>query len=322
MLRMAVYVFAALLFTSLSVQADLHLAPGTKIVFGDNSELSTAPEPGGDIPAGHGGTNNTVSGSNAYVGGGTLNSASNSYASVGAGFGNSASGQYGTIGGGQLNGALGTHATVGGGQSNSATGIASTVPGGANNTASGNYSFAAGRRAKSTAAGTMTLADSTDDDFTNSIANSLRIRATGGFFLFTKLVGGVETFQVNTEGHALLTGTLFQESDRNKKENFGSVDTRDVLELLASLPIETYNYRGEDPANVHLGVMAQDFNAAFGLGGEPGFIAVVDAQGVAFAGIQALYDMVMERDERIEELESALDGVLTRLDALEGRGGR
>jgi hypothetical protein len=32
-------------------------------------------------------------------------------------------------------------------------------------------------------------------------------------------------------------------SDRNSKENFASVEGRDILEHLSNIPIETWNYR-------------------------------------------------------------------------------
>jgi hypothetical protein len=45
--------------------------------------------------------------------------------------------------------------------------------------------------------------------------------------------------------------------------------------------------------------MAQDFQAAFALGESNTSIATVDADGVALAAIQGLYDLVQEQKERI-----------------------
>ena len=51
-------------------------------------------------------------------------------------------------------------------------------------------------------------------------------------------------------------------SDHDAKENFGPVDGRHILARLAAIPIETWNYKGQDPGILHIGPMAQDFAAA------------------------------------------------------------
>src|SRR5262249_24529273 len=60
----------------------------------------------------------------------------------------------------------------------------------------------------------------------------------------------------------------------------------------------------------HMGPMAQDFRAAFGLGEDDTTISVVDEQGVALAAIQGLYAQnmalatrVATQDARIAALE-------------------
>ncbi|GHF42068.1 hypothetical protein GCM10010218_23970 [Streptomyces mashuensis] len=73
-----------------------------------------------------------------------------------------------------------------------------------------------------------------------------------------------------------------------------------VLEKVAALPVSAWRYAWEPPHVRHLGPMAQDFKAAFGLGRTDKAIAVVDAFGVALVAIQALH-------RRIEELEQKLD---------------
>ncbi|WP_168733385.1 tail fiber domain-containing protein [Deinococcus sp. Arct2-2] len=107
-------------------------------------------------------------------------------------------------------------------------------------------------------------------------------------------------------------------SDRNAKANFRSVDSEEVLDRVTRLPIERWNYR-DDQANVqHLGPMAQDFAAAFGLnGGDTLSINTVDAQGVALAAIQGLNARLEERGARIQALERQLAAFTLRLNALE-----
>jgi hypothetical protein len=103
-------------------------------------------------------------------------------------------------------------------------------------------------------------------------------------------------------GHS---GPIF--SDRNVKERFESVDSRAVLAAVLGLPIERWSYRGE-PLR-HLGPMAQDFTAAFGLGADDRHIFPLDAAGVALAAIQGLYQMVRHQSARIEALERELSAL-------------
>ena len=95
-------------------------------------------------------------------------------------------------------------------------------------------------------------------------------------------------------------------SDRSVKANFESVDGRDVLEVLAEMPIETWNYDSQDPSIRHIGPVAQDFYAAFGVGEDERLITTVDADGVALAAIQGLYELVQEKDGEIAALEERL----------------
>lgn len=95
-------------------------------------------------------------------------------------------------------------------------------------------------------------------------------------------------------------------SDRNVKENFAPVDGRDILERLSTIPIEAWNYKNQDPSVRHIGPMAQDFYAAFGVGADDKYIATVDADGVALAAIQRLYQIVQEKDVQIAELDARL----------------
>jgi hypothetical protein len=48
--------------------------------------------------------------------------------------------------------------------------------------------------------------------------------------------------------------------------------------------------------------MAQDFRAAFNFGADDKTLETVDAQGVTMAAIQALYQMMQEKDKQIEAL--------------------
>jgi hypothetical protein len=95
-------------------------------------------------------------------------------------------------------------------------------------------------------------------------------------------------------------------SDRNIKKNIAPVDPAAILDQVSRLPISTWTYRDEPTDVRHLGPMAQDFRAAFGLGNDDRTYFAVDAQGVALAAIQALEQRVAEQQKRIEKLEREL----------------
>ncbi|HMF42294.1 MAG TPA: tail fiber domain-containing protein [Polyangia bacterium] len=92
-------------------------------------------------------------------------------------------------------------------------------------------------------------------------------------------------------------------SDRNQKKNIAPADTQAILDKVAHLPISTWTYL-EEPSSVHhLGPMAQDFHASFGLGNDDRTYNSVDAHGVALAAIQALERVVAGQEKRIQALE-------------------
>jgi hypothetical protein len=92
-------------------------------------------------------------------------------------------------------------------------------------------------------------------------------------------------------------------SDRNVKRDIVPVDPQAVLEGVARMPVATWSYKTDDPSVRHMGPMAQEFYGEFGLGDTDKAYSPIDAHGVAFAAIQALYERVREQDARIEKLE-------------------
>lgn len=103
-------------------------------------------------------------------------------------------------------------------------------------------------------------------------------------------------------------------SDRNLKTDFAEIDPAQVLSRVVELPISTWRYRKDGPEVRHLGPMAQDFHAAFGLWDTDRMIFPLDASGVSFAAIQALNARLVaaEADNaalraRLERLERALE---------------
>jgi hypothetical protein len=266
-----------------------------------------------------GGSGNLVTDDHGTIGGGNNNQAGDNvdttdtapYATVGGGGWNTAENEYATVAGGNHNTASGNGATVAGGGSNIASGIEAAVPGGEQNTAAGEVSFAAGYRAKIDAAhnGTFLFADLTDFDFDSAAVNEFAVRSTGG----ARFVTGIDESGIPDAGVKLDPDDNAWEvlSDRDAKENFVVLDAQDVLNRLAGIPITEWNYKTQDPSNRHIGPMAQDFYAAFGLSADELYISPIDTDGVALAAIQGLYELSQEQDARIQALEA-------RVAALEG----
>ena len=176
-----------------------------------------------------------------------------------------------------------------------------TTAGGQNSTAMGYYteaigndSMATGNRAKAIHQGAFVWADSLDADFTSTANNQFLIRAAGGVGINKSNPGSA--LDVN----GTVTASAFNPfSDRNLKEKFVPVNPVEVLDKVAALPISRWNFKG-DTATPHVGPMAQDFHAAFGVGTDDKHIATVDADGVALAAIQGLNLKVEDRVNALE----------------------
>ena len=103
-------------------------------------------------------------------------------------------------------------------------------------------------------------------------------------------------------------------SDRNAKTNFSEVNESEVLEKIVSLPITTWNYRGQQASIRHLGPVAQDFYAAFNLGSNDKTITTTDEQGVALAAIKGLNQKLGQEVRKLEEQSKAKDAKITSLE--------
>jgi Chaperone of endosialidase len=95
-------------------------------------------------------------------------------------------------------------------------------------------------------------------------------------------------------------------SDRNLKEAVAEVDVHSILKGIADLPITTWKYKNQDETIRHIGPMAQDFATTFNCGESDRFINAVDANGVALAAIQALYQKMQQQESQIKELQTQL----------------
>src|SRR5262249_30463541 len=108
---------------------------------------------------------------------------------------------------------------------------------------------------------------------------------------------------LDQNGNLTITG-VYSPSDRNLKKDIVPVH-HEVLEKLAAVPISTWSFKTEDVR--HMGPMAQDFAAAFGLGIDDTHVSPMDMAGVSMAAVQALNEVVQEKDKEIAALKSRLD---------------
>ena len=162
------------------------------------------------------------------------------------GLGSTSNKSYATVGGGSRNTASGEDSTVSGGQSNTASGNYSTVPGGCSNKAVGSYSFAGGHFGEALCRGCFVWAGSNQVKFSSdgelpALDNRFLVRATGG----VSFVTGIDSFGSWTAGVSVPAGggSWSSISDREAKENFSTIDVRDVLERLSTIPVTAWNYK-------------------------------------------------------------------------------
>ncbi len=130
-------------------------------------------------------------------------------------------------------------------------------------------------------------------------------RQLQGDFFIGNTPGQTFAMLLTSAGNMTITGTYASSSDRNAKDDINAVDPAEVLAKVSELPIATWRYKGDDAT--HVGPMAQDFFAAFGLGADDKHIAPTDMAGLSLAAIQALQAEVAEKDARIRALEQRLE---------------
>jgi len=141
-------------------------------------------------------------------------------------------------------------------------------------------------------------------------SETFTVRCEGGARFYTG--NGTGTGAVLAAG----SGSWTSLSDKHAKENFEEVNASEVLAKVAAMPVKTWNYKTQQDSIRHIGPMAQDFKAAFGVGETDTGITTVDADGVALAAIKGLVEELKARDKKIEELSNKLEEVEERLNSL------
>ncbi len=158
---------------------------------------------------------------------------------------------------------------------------------GLQSSASGRFSYAIGKNARTAGRqGSIVLGDGcagfSSDSVYATANNQFVARGCGGINFYTSqnLSSGVQVAAGGSSWSAV--------SDRNRKADFVDVDGEDLLARLQRVPVTTWHYLTQDASIRHMGAMAQDFYAAFGLGEDSLRISTIDMDGVTLRGVQAL----------------------------------
>jgi hypothetical protein len=136
-------------------------------------------------------------------------------------------------------------------------------------------------------------------------------------FLISEGADNTVEFRLSNTGNLTITGVLTQGSDRSTKREIVPIEPEEVLAKLDRLPISTWNRKTDLPSVRHMGPMAQDFAAIFGLGEDDLHIATIDMAGVSMAAIQALHAGMQQRDAEVATLRRENADLGERVKALE-----
>jgi hypothetical protein len=157
-----------------------------------------------------------------------------------------------------------------------------------------------------TPSGTLTLDGANVGLGTVSPSTTLHLQSETPGLRVENSSTGTNALLLDENGNLTLSGVLTEASSALVKENRVDVDAGSVLQALRSIPIQTWNYTQDADAVRHMGPMAQDVYAAFGLGIGEEHLAPLDVNGIALASIQALADRL---DAQSEENASLRDDV-------------
>jgi trimeric autotransporter adhesin len=176
--------------------------------------------------------------------------------------------------------------------------------------ASSNGTCPAGPDAGNPCKGTFAAGDeSTTDSVRNQTSNEFRIRYNGGIRLRVSTAANGNTPGAGGNVGCDLTVAVPSwtcASSRTLKENYAPVNGEDVLIRLRSVPVTTWNMIGADANVLHLGPVAEDFYAAFGLGLGETAIGLGDIDGVNLAAAKAL-------EARTVDLQNQLNARTTQV---------
>ncbi|HEY1113839.1 MAG TPA: tail fiber domain-containing protein [Chitinophagaceae bacterium] len=106
----------------------------------------------------------------------------------------------------------------------------------------------------------------------------------------------------NGNGAYLTTGGVWTNgSSVSFKEDFSSLDKKDILQKIAALNITRWRYKGSGN-EYHIGPVAEEFYELFKVGTDQKYLSTIDPSGVALAGIQEL----ARENEELKQLVNQL----------------
>jgi hypothetical protein len=111
---------------------------------------------------------------------------------------------------------------------------------------------------------------------------------------------------VNTTAKLTTGGAWTNASDRKLKDGFEKLDSKSILDKVNALDIERWHYIADGEPTTHIGPIAQDFHAAFGVGDDT-TISTIDPSGVALLAIQELSKKNDEKDIEIAQQQKQID---------------
>jgi hypothetical protein len=141
----------------------------------------------------------------------------------------------------------------------------------------------------------------------NDTNKTMKISREGGggpvLTIDSRLDANGVTFKV--DGSVQATNVVFS-SSRDLKNELESIDGKETLARLATLPISKWTLKSDAKATEHIGPMAEDFYKLFNVGTDAKHISVTDASGVALSAIQGLSQILQQRDQELAELKARL----------------
>jgi Chaperone of endosialidase len=136
---------------------------------------------------------------------------------------------------------------------------------------------------------------------------------TGTIRLQAGSSGTANPIEHSSGAHLTIGGVWTNASDENLKENFQPVDGKELLEKIEDLQISQWNYKSEPDKVTHIGPTAQDFNDAFGLGGNDKTISTIDPSGIALAAIKELNQKLERENQTLRKEMNELKKLVQKL---------
>jgi len=157
----------------------------------------------------------------------------------------------------------------------------------------------------------------TNTDTTNG--NGWVFKNANSGFQISRVGSAATEFEVRNSGNVVISGTLTEGSSRSIKKDISILDGGEVLAKLMQLPIAGWKYIYGDRQPRHIGPMAEDFYALFGLGPDDKHLSARDLAGVTTAATQELARKIESQGNQLRQLREQNQVLVKRLANLERR---